>query len=96
MEKYLPGIETGIIELLNAQHVLLLFLVLGVGYLIGRIRFGSFSFGPVAGVLFAGLFLGHFGLRISSDAQSIGFAMFIFSVGYQAGPRFSASSRRMV
>jgi putative transport protein len=88
MEKYLPGIETGIIELLNAQHVLLLFLVLGVGYLIGRIRFGSFSFGPVAGVLFAGLFLGHFGLRISSDAQSIGFAMFIFSVGYQAGPRF--------
>ncbi|HBE91421.1 MAG TPA: transporter, partial [Gammaproteobacteria bacterium] len=79
---------TGIIETLQSQHVLLLFLVLGAGYLIGKIRIGSFSFGPVAGVLFAGLFLGHFGLRISTDAQTIGFAMFIFSVGYQAGPRF--------
>jgi putative transport protein len=88
MQKYLPTLETGILEILKTQHVLLLFLVLAVGYLIGKIRFGSFSFGPVAGVLFAGLFLGHFGLRISSDLQSIGFAMFIFSVGYQAGPRF--------
>ncbi len=88
MEKFLPVFETGIIEILKTQPVLLLFLVLGVGYLIGKIRFGSFSFGPVAGVLFAGLFLGHFGMRISTDLQTIGFAMFIFSVGYQAGPRF--------
>jgi putative transport protein len=42
----------------------------------------------VAGVLFAGLFLGHFGFRINPGAQSVGFALFIFSVGYQAGPRF--------
>ncbi|MEN8688774.1 MAG: TrkA C-terminal domain-containing protein [Desulfobacterales bacterium] len=28
------------------------------------------------------------GLRLSPDAQSLGFALFIFSVGYQAGPRF--------
>ena len=49
-----------------------------------------FSFGPVAGVLFAGLFLGHFDFRMSPGAQSVGFALFIFSVGYQAGPRFSS------
>jgi putative transport protein len=59
-----------------------------MGYLIGGIRIGSFSLGPVAGVLFAGLFLGHFGFRMSPGAQSVGFAIFIFSVGYQAGPRF--------
>ncbi|NNG13165.1 MAG: hypothetical protein HKM88_07955, partial [Halobacteria archaeon] len=58
------------------------------GYLIGNIRIGSFSLGPVAGVLFAGLFLGHFDFRMSAGAQSVGFALFIFSVGYQAGPRF--------
>ena len=44
--------------------------------------------GPVAGVLFAGLFLGHFDFRMSAGAQAVGFALFIFSVGYQAGPRF--------
>ena len=55
---------TKLIELLRVQPVLTLFLILGVGYLIGGIRLGSFSLGPVAGVLFAGLFLGHFGLGV--------------------------------
>jgi putative transport protein len=76
------------IELLRQQPVLSLFLIIGMGYLLGGIRIGSFSLGPVAGVLFAGLFLGHFGFRMSPGAQSVGFAIFIFSVGYQAGPRF--------
>lgn len=75
-------------ELLHAQPVLTLFLIIGMGYLIGAIRIGSFSLGPVAGVLFAGLFLGHYGFTMSPGAQSVGFALFIFSVGYQAGPGF--------
>lgn len=79
---------TEILQTLHAQPVLTLFLILGMGYLIGNIRIGSFSLGPVAGVLFAGLFLGHFDFRMSAGAQSVGFALFIFSVGYQAGPRF--------
>ena len=77
-----------LIELMRQQHVLMLFLILGLGYLIGDIRIGSFSLGPVAGVLFAGLFFGYFDFRITPGAQSVGFALFIFSVGYQAGPRF--------
>jgi putative transport protein len=77
-----------LLEILRQQEVLTLFLIFGVGYLIGAIRIGSFSLGPVAGVLFAGLFLGHFGFLMNPGAQSVGFAMFIFSVGYQAGPRF--------
>ncbi|MEZ4483277.1 MAG: TrkA C-terminal domain-containing protein [Syntrophotaleaceae bacterium] len=79
---------TKIIELLRTQPVLTLFLILGMGYLIGAVRIGSFSLGPVAGVLFAGLFLGHFDFRMAPGAQAVGFALFIFSVGYQAGPRF--------
>lgn len=79
---------TRFLDTLRAQPVLTLFLILGMGYLIGGIRIGSFSLGPVAGVLFAGLFLGHFDFRMSAGAQSVGFALFIFSVGYQAGPRF--------
>lgn len=75
-------------HLLQQQPVLTLFLILGAGYLIGNLRLGSFSLGPVAGVLFAGLFFGHFGFEMSPGAQSVGFALFIFSVGYQAGPRF--------
>ena len=77
-----------LLDVLRAQPVLALFLIIGMGYLIGGIRIGSFSLGPVAGVLFAGLFLGHFDFRMNAGAQAVGFALFIFSVGYQAGPRF--------
>jgi len=66
------------------------FLILGIGYLIGNIRLGSISLGSVAGVLFSGLIFGYFGFKISSSAQMIGFSLFIFSVGYQAGPGFVA------
>jgi putative transport protein len=44
----------------------------------------------VAGVLFVGLFFGYFDFKISNAAQMIGFSLFIFSVGYQAGPGFVA------
>lgn len=77
-----------VLELMRNQPVLTLFLMLGCGYLLGNIKFGSFSLGPVAGVLFVGLFLGHHGFQTSPGAQAVGFALFIFSVGYQAGPRF--------
>ncbi len=77
-----------ILATLEAQPVLLIFVLVALGYLLGGIRIGSFSLGPVAGVLFAGLFFGNFGLRLSADAQALGSALFIFSVGYQAGPRF--------
>lgn len=68
--------------------VALLFLVIGIGYSIGRVRIGSFDLGPVSGVLFAGLVFGHFGYDMSPTIQSLGFIIFIFCVGFQAGPRF--------
>lgn len=77
-----------LVELLRTQPVLLLFTLLVLGYVIGGISIKGFSLGPVAGVLFAGIFFGHEGLRITPGAQAVGFALFIFSVGYQAGPRF--------
>lgn len=90
MENVLQDLAKVVDQTLTIQPVLLLFFVIGLGYLLGNLRLNTFAFGPVAGVLFAGLFLGHFGFRITPAAQAIGFAMFIFSVGYQAGPRFFA------
>lgn len=83
-----------VLESLEHDPVLLLFTLIGTGYLIGNINVGGFSFGAVAGVLFAGLFFGYFGLRIAPGAQSVGFALFIFSVGYQAGPRFFSAIKQ--
>ena len=84
------NLTTMLLPFLNHHQDMVFFLVIGIGYLIGNLRIGSFSMGSVAGVLFAGLIFGYFGFRISSSAQMIGFALFIFSVGYQAGPGFVA------
>ncbi len=75
-------------QLLHENQALLFFLVLGLGYLIGKIKIKGFEFGPVAGVLFVGLVFGHYGYGENLPVQSIGFMMFIYSVGLQAGPRF--------
>jgi putative transport protein len=72
----------------SQQPVIVLFLILGLGYVVGRVRIAGFALGPIAGTLLISLVLGNFGYRISEGAQSVGFALFIFSVGYQAGPRF--------
>jgi putative transport protein len=74
--------------LLHENQALLFFLVLGLGYLLGKIKLKGFEFGPVAGVLFVGLVFGHYGYGENLPVQSIGFMMFIYSVGLQAGPRF--------
>jgi putative transport protein len=76
------------VDFLRAQPVFTLFLVLALGHLLGRLRIGPVSLGPVAGVLFVGLFFGHLGFTMTPGAQAVGFALFIFAVGYQAGPRF--------
>jgi len=91
------NIESSVEQLLpflNHHLDMVFFLVMGIGYIIGNLRIGSFSMGSVAGVLFAGLFFGYFGFKMSSSAQMVGFALFIFSVGYQAGPGFVAVLRQ--
>jgi uncharacterized transporter YbjL len=45
------------LEILRENPLLLLFLVAGIGYLVGQLRIGSFSLG-VAAVLFVGLGFG--------------------------------------
>lgn len=77
-----------LIELLHSNPNLVFFVVLGFGYLLGKIKIRGFEFGPVAGVLFVGLILGHYGYGTDLPVQSIGFTIFIFAVGMRAGPKF--------
>ena len=75
-------------EFLLGQPVLLLFMTLGFGYMIGNIKVFGISLGAVGGVLLAGLVFGHLGYSMNASAQTFGFVLFIFCVGYQAGPQF--------
>ena len=77
-----------IYQYLLQNPILVFFLVLSLGYLIGNISVLGISLGPVGGVLIAGLVFGHFGFTMYTGAQTFGFVLFIFCVGYQAGPNF--------
>ncbi len=77
-----------IYDFVYQQPVLVLFLVFSFGYLIGGIKLFGISLGSVGGVLIAGLVFGHYGFTMAPGAQAFGFALFIFCVGYQAGPQF--------
>ena len=75
-------------EFLQGNAVATLFLVLGLGYLVGKTSIRGFNLGSVSGVLFVGLVFGHHGYSLHPTVQSLGFVLFIFSVGLQAGPSF--------
>jgi putative transport protein len=83
-----------IVDFLVQEPLLLLFLVSGLGYLIGRIQFKGISLG-VAAVLFVGLAFG----ALSPDMQlppvlvELGLIMFVYTIGLSSGPGFFASFR---
>ena len=83
-----------LIDLIGGNPFLLLFLVLGIGFVLGDLKIGTVQAGSVAGVLFIGLLFGHFGFVADASLQTLGFVMFIFSVGYEAGPRFVQAVRK--
>ena len=74
--------------LLLKNDILLLFVVLALGLLIAKARIGSFQLGSSIGVLLAAIFIGNLGYSFTAEALDIGFMLFIFCVGIEAGPNF--------
>jgi len=61
-----------------------LFLVIGLGYLLGSINFFGIRFGNSA-IILVGIVLGHFGVTIPETMGTLGLVMFIGAVGLKAG-----------
>jgi putative transport protein len=76
------------IDFLNAQPLLLLVVIISVGYLIGQVKIKGFSLESSA-ILFAALLAGHLGLKVPEIFKMLGLALFIYSIGLQAGPKIS-------
>ena len=77
-----------LIEALRTHGELALFLSLGVGYALGKLRLGSFKVGPVLGCLVAGVLVGQLDVPVSRDLKYAFFLLFLFAIGYKTGPQF--------
>lgn len=76
-------------ELLSNSYFAL-FLIIVIGFIIGRIKIKGISL-DVSAVIFVALIFGHYGVEIPKDFQYLGLMLFIFTIGIQAGPSFFES-----
>ena len=82
----------------SIAHIAILYaMVIAVGVLLGKIKFGGIALG-VTFVLFAGIVAGHFGMtapvNIITFVQDFGLILFVFMIGLQVGPGFFESFRK--
>lgn len=82
----------------SVAHIAMLYaIVIAIGVLLGKIKFGGISLG-VTFVLFAGIVAGHIGLTATGNiltfVQDFGLILFVFMIGLQVGPGFFESFRK--
>lgn len=73
-------------ELLQSSYFSL-FLIVALGFMLGRIKVKGLSL-DVSAVIFIALLFGHFGVVIPKELGNFGLVLFIFTIGIQAGPGF--------
>ena len=68
------------------------FLIVALGFMLGRIKIKGLSL-DVSAVIFIALAFGHWGVSIPKELGNFGLVLFIFTIGIQAGPGFFDSFR---
>lgn len=80
--------------IVNQAPEIALFLSLAGGYWIGKFQFGKFQLGGVAGSLLVAVAISQIGVTIDNGVKSVLFALFIYAVGFESGPKFFQSLGR--
>jgi len=79
-------------HIVTSAPEIFIFLAIGIGTLLGRIRIHGFALGATACTLIVAVILGQLGpFIISPVLKSIFFGLFVFTIGYRSGPEFFAS-----
>jgi putative transport protein len=86
---------TAFLDILAQNPLVLLFTIIGLGFVVGNVRVFGFKLG-VAAVLFVGIAFSAIDHRLSLPEYIyiIGLVMFVYSIALQSGPVFFSSFRR--
>lgn len=99
---YRARVGGSVVDYLNHVPLAALMLVVTLGYLLGRLSWRGIVVGPAGGTVVVGLLLGHWGLTLDAlygdPAPEVtiglfGFSLFIYSIGFEAGPGFFSALR---
>ncbi|MBQ7960889.1 MAG: hypothetical protein IJ285_06695 [Clostridia bacterium] len=79
-------------DYMNNHIALLLFLCLGCGYVLGKLKIKSFTLGSTVGTLVVGILFSQFvDIEIQSTLKTVFFSLFCFTIGFDVGPKFFSS-----
>jgi aspartate-alanine antiporter len=81
-------------SILTSAPEIALFAALALGHALGRVQFGKFSLGGVAGSLLVALLIGQAGVQLPDTLKAVCFALFIYAVGFKSGPEFFGGLNR--
>lgn len=80
-----------------AHSVLIIAVVISLGVILGKIKVAGVSLG-VTWILFMGLILSHFGMRLDAHLlhflKELGLILFVYSIGLQVGPGFFSAFKK--
>lgn len=79
------------VNTLRENSAIAIFLVLGLGFWLGKLKYKSFSLGTVTSVLLVGVLVGQLDIPVSGPLKSVSFLLFLFAIGYSVGPQFFRS-----
>ena len=68
---------------LRTNPELAIFLTLAGGFVLGRLKIGSFQLGNVVGTLLAGVLIGQLGIQVPTVVKIVFFDLFLFATGYE-------------
>ncbi|HXY50338.1 MAG TPA: aspartate-alanine antiporter [Terriglobales bacterium] len=77
-----------VVASLRQNPELAVFLTLALGFLLGRVRLGTFRLGNVVGTLLAGVLIGQLAIEVHPLVKIVFFDLFLFATGYKVGPQF--------
>lgn len=81
------------VDTLRENPAIAIFITLGLGFLVGKLKYKNFSLGTVTSVLLIGVLIGQLNIPVAGPLKEVSFLLFLFSIGYSVGPQFFASLR---
>ena len=80
-----------ITEALRHTPALAVFLTIGLGFWLGKLKFKGIALGTVTAVLIVGVLVGQLDINVGGPLKSVSFLLFLFCIGYSVGPQFFKS-----
>lgn len=79
------------VEALRHTPALAVFLTIGLGFWLGKIKFKGIALGTVTAVLIVGVLVGQLDIPVGGPLKTVSFLLFLFCIGYSVGPQFFKS-----